>query len=211
MFSDVDSWWTKMKEYSDAKTNFSSWQQFANEKDFPLILSDFLFSSYGSQYKPNFKFEEDLICNRPAPRIKASKFKLGYVKLQGPEEHIPARSTVTAIIKAADSPYTFSHSKVYAAWETDQIIGYELWRNIGLAMVCVFCVTLLLLCNIQICIMVILIVVCTLTDIIGFLHFWGMTIDIISCINIVLAVGLCVDYSVHIGHAFLIAKGLQRV
>ena len=78
-------------------------------------------------------------------------------------------------------------------------------------MVFVFCVTLLLLCNIQICIMVILIVVCTLTDIIGFLHFWGMTIDIISCINIVLAVGLCVDYSVHIGHAFLIAKGLQRV
>ena len=115
------------------------------------------------------------------------------------------------MIKSADSPYTFSHSKVYTAWETDQIIGYELWRNIGLAMVCVFCVTLLLLCNIQICIMVILIVVCTLTDIIGFLHFWGMTIDIISCINIVLAVGLCVDYSVHIGHAFLIAKGLQRV
>ena len=78
-------------------------------------------------------------------------------------------------------------------------------------MVCVFCVTLLLLCNIQICIMVILIVVCTLTDIIGFLHFWGMTIDIISCINIVLAVGLCVDYSVHIGHAFLISKGIQSV
>merc|ERR1712226_1146563 len=33
------------------------------------------------------------------------------------------------------------------------------------------------------------------------------TIDIISCINIVLAIGLCVDYSVHICHAFLVAKG----
>ena len=196
-----------MKEYSDAKTNYSSWHQFANEKDFPMILSDFLYSSHGSQYKPNFKFDKDLVCNKAAPRIKASKFKIGYVKLAGPEEHIPARSTVTQLISAAESPYTFSHSKVYAAWETDKIIGYELWRNIGLAIVCVFCVTLLLLCNIQICIMVILIVVSTLTDIVGFLHFWGITIDIISCINIVLAVGLCVDYSVHIGHAFLIAKG----
>merc|ERR1711884_984932 len=50
----------------------------------------------------------------------------------------------------------------------------------------------------------------SLTDIIGFLHFWNITIDIISCINIVLSVGLCVDYSVHIGHAFLVAKGTRQ-
>merc|ERR1711902_483635 len=33
------------------------------------------------------------------------------------------------------------------------------------------------------------------------------TIDIISCINIVIAIGLCVDYSVHIAHAYMLAKG----
>merc|ERR1711915_143002 len=57
---------------------------------------------------------------------------------------------------------------------------------------------------------VILIVLLTLTDIVGFLHFWNITIDIISCVNIVLAIGLCVDYSVHVGHAFLIAKGTRQ-
>ena len=173
-----------------------------------MVLSDFLFSSYGSKYKPNFKFgKEKLICNEKAPPIKATKFQISYFAFEGPETHIPARSAVTQVIDSAQSPYTFSHCKVYAAWETDEIIGYELWRNIGLAMICVFVVTLLLLCNIQICLMVILIVVFTLTDIVGFLHFWDITIDIISCVNIVLAIGLCVDYSVHIGHAFLIAKG----
>ena len=60
--------------------------------------------------------------------------------------------------------------------------------------------------HLRICILVILAIILTLTDIIGFLHFWGITIDIISCINIVLAIGLCVDYSVHICHAFLVAK-----
>merc|ERR1712226_1164484 len=123
---------------------------------------------------------------------------------------IPARGAVTALLDLASGPYSFSHSKVYAAWETDEIIGYELWRNIGLAMICVFVVTLLLLCNIQICVMVILIVVLTLTDIVGFLHFWDITIDIISCVNIVLAIGLCVDYSVHIGLAYMVAKGSRR-
>ena len=54
--------------------------------------------------------------------------------------------------------------------------------------------------------MVLACVVLTLVDLVGFLHFWDITIDIISCINIVLAIGLCVDYSVHICHAFLVAK-----
>ena len=39
------------------------------------------------------------------------------------------------------------------------------------------------------------------------LFFWGMTIDTISCMCIVLIVGLCVDYSVHIAHAFSVAQG----
>ena len=110
-------------------------------------------------------------------------------------------------MKSSNLTRAFSHVQVYAAWETDEIIGFELWRNIGLAMVCVFIVTFILLANIPICIMVLTIVIITLANIIGFLHFWDITIDIISCINIVLAIGLCVDYSVHIGHAFLVAKG----
>merc|ERR1711915_92150 len=118
------------------------------------------------------------------PEIKASKFDIFYYSFEGPEDHIPARSEVTQVIESAKSPYTFSHCKVYAAWETDEIIGYELWRNVGLAMICVFVVTLLL--------------------------FWNITIDIISCVNIVLAIGLCVDYSVHVGHAFLIANGTRQ-
>jgi predicted RND superfamily exporter protein len=74
-------------------------------------------------------------------------------------------------------------------------------------MACVFLVTLVLLADLRICLMVLLSVVLTLVDIVGFLHFWGITIDIISCVNIVLAIGLCVDYSVHIGHAFIVAQG----
>lgn len=32
---------------------------------------------------------------------------------------------------------------------------------------------------------------------------WGLTIDLVSCIGLQLAVGLCVDYAAHIGHTFL--------
>ena len=59
----------------------------------------------------------------------------------------------------------------------------------------------------KICVLVLLCVVLTLVDIVGMLHFWGITIDTLSCVNIVLAIGLCVDYSAHIAHAFMVAEG----
>jgi len=207
---DVDCWWTELKKYSEEKTNFTNWQEFAQEDKFPIIFSDFLFSSYGSNFKPNFKFDGELICNQPAPPVVASKFKIDYLIFTGPEEHIPAKRKIEELVKASNLSGAFSHVQVYAAWETDEIIGFELWRNIGLAMLCVFVVTLILLANIPICLMVLIIVIITLANIIGFLHFWDITIDIISCINLVLAIGLCVDYSVHIGHAFLIAQGSRK-
>ena len=137
-------------------------------------------------------------------------YSIGNLLLQEPEQHIPASGAVSQLLETAAAPYTFSHSKIYAAWETDEIIGFELWRNIALAMAAVFVVTMLLLANLQICLYVMCIVTITLTDIVGFLHFWDITIDIISCVNIVLAIGLCVDYSVHIGLAFMVAKGTRQ-
>ena len=67
-------------------------------------------------------------------------------------------------MKSSNLTGAFSHVQVYAAWETDEIIGFELWRNIGLAMVCVFIVTLILLANIPICLMVLTIVIITLAQ-----------------------------------------------
>jgi len=206
----VNSWWSELKEFTEEKTNFTSWEEFATEDKFSMVLSDFLFSAQGLQYKQNFVFSAPLECDAPAPLIQASKFSIDYYYMEEPEEHLPARRAVTSLLKEVGSPYTFSHSKIYAAWETDEIIGMELWRNIVMALGCVFLVTLILLANFQICIYVMCIVGITLTDIVGFLHFWEITIDVISCINIVLAIGLCVDYSVHIGLAFMVAKGSRH-
>lgn len=36
-----------------------------------------------------------------------------------------------------------------------------------------------------------------------FFYRWGLTIDLVACIGLELAIGLCVDYATHIGHTFL--------
>ena len=117
---------------------------------------------------------------------------------------------MTQLLDDTGAPYTFHFHPYTFSWEIDEIISFELWRNVGLAIAAIFITTLLLLANLQICVYVICIVTITLTDLIGYLHFWDITIDVISCINIVLAIGLCVDYSVHIGLSYMVAKGSRR-
>ena len=53
-----------------------------------------------------------------------------------------------------------------------------------------------------------MVVVCmTLIDVMGYMHFWGLTIDVVTSIIVIISIGLCVDYSAHIAHAFLTSKG----
>lgn len=44
----------------------------------------------------------------------------------------------------------------------------------------------------------------------GTMHFWGLTIDTVSCINLVLAIGLCVDYAAHVAHTFMTKCGTRN-
>ena len=43
-------------------------------------------------------------------------------------------------------------------------------------------------------------------DLMGYMHFWELTIDTVTTIILVLSIGITVDYSAHIGHAFMAAR-----
>ena len=87
-----------------------------------------------------------------------------------------------------------------------------------LALLCVLLLTLIMLADLKLCVMVVVCVLFTLVtlklvikceenvsfgpsqvDVTGTAYFIGQTIDSVSCICMVLAIGFSVDYSVHIG------------
>merc|ERR1719238_1371226 len=47
-------------------------------------------------------------------------------------------------------------------------------------------------------------------NILGLMWLWGLTIDSVAIINLVLAIGLAVDYSVHVAHAFMQTPGTRQ-
>jgi len=93
-----------------------------------------LFSKKGSKFKNNFRFDGELICNKPVPTImvyiiilhnvemnywtnlfilQATQFKITYLPFAGPEEHIPGRKTIEQLVTHSNfSSYAFSFSKV---------------------------------------------------------------------------------------------------
>ena len=47
-------------------------------------------------------------------------------------------------------------------------------------------------------------------DIAGSLYYWGLSINTVTAVLLVLVVGLSVDYAAHVAHAFMRATGSRK-
>lgn len=166
----------------------------------------------GGRYREQFKFKQDLQCGQNVKEMILSQITFTHRLFSGPEEHVPAMNRVKEIIANANLTQgkVFPLSMGYASWETDEVIAEELYRNIALAILCIFLTTLFLLANLRASILVLICVVFSLVDVGGFMHFWNLTIDTVSCNNLIIAIGLCVDYSAHIAHRFLLETDVGK-
>ncbi|VVD03098.1 patched domain-containing protein 3-like [Leptidea sinapis] len=192
-----------LQNYGQNLKNTSS----VSDDDFNKYLSRFLFSSVGGRFQVNFKFSEQLNCGYSASEINASSMSFRFRKFDGPEQYIPAMNRVKSIIKSANittgDGYRSVWSKAFANWVTDEIIAVEVERNIELALLCVMVCTIILITNLQMCLWIFICVLLTIVNVLGCMQRWGMTVDIVCCIGLELAIGLCVDYAAHVGHTFL--------
>mmetsp|Transcript_14418 Transcript_14418/g.34118 ORF Transcript_14418/g.34118 Transcript_14418/m.34118 type:complete len:977 (+) Transcript_14418:69-2999(+) len=105
---------------------------------------------------------------------------------------------------------TYAYSYVFVFFEQFAIIIREAIVNLGLAGLACFCLVLLTVSNFIAAFYVLLMVVMVDVDILGLMWLSGLTIDSVTIINLVLAIGLVVDYSAHIAHSFVVAKGTRQ-
>lgn len=71
-------------------------------------------------------------------------------------------------------------------------------------------VNLVLIADITVSILVFLCVALTLLNIAGGAYFMGLTIEILTSIILILAVGLALDYSAHIGVTYVVTRAPDR-
>ena len=98
---------------------------------------------------------------------------------------------VKQLIKDANiTGRVFAKSIKYEFWEVDEILSDELIRSIALALTCVFFIVIFMLANVTGAVLVLISVMFTIADVMGFMYFWGLTIDSTSCMLLIICIGL---------------------
>ena len=77
---------------------------------------------------------------------------------------------------------------------------------LSFAMLTISLIILFITANIKITILVLLVVLLVIIYMTGVCHFWGLTMNHMYAVNLSFALGLAIDYSVHIAHKYLIVE-----
>ncbi|KAJ1527691.1 hypothetical protein ONE63_007650 [Megalurothrips usitatus] len=213
ILKNVDDWWSGFQRYVNFHHMKDIQTDHLADDEFDHYISQYLFSPSGARFQKNFRFSETLECGKPAPKIKVSSIDFYFKKFGSSGEGVKAMRTVKRLVRNANfttgDRYATVWAKIFANWVTDEIIGAELYRNMGLAFATVGLVTLLFLLCAESSVLVLTCVILTVIDTIGFMYYWGLTIDLVSAIALVLAVGFSVDFAAHIAYAFMDNDGTR--
>mmetsp|Transcript_40546 Transcript_40546/g.46514 ORF Transcript_40546/g.46514 Transcript_40546/m.46514 type:complete len:211 (+) Transcript_40546:1132-1764(+) len=94
--------------------------------------------------------------------------------------------------------------------EQFKIFIKEAVQSVSLALLAVAVVTLVMLSSPLGSFYVLLMVAMVDFELLALMYFWDTPINAVSITNIVMAIGLAVDYSSHITHAFMISPGKNK-
>merc|ERR550534_1992721 len=101
----------------------------------------------------------------------------------------------------------FPFAQDFLYWEENGIIDTELVRNLVIAGGIVFVIICTIIPKPRIAVIVSVAICMSIVELVGFIHWWGVSINGTTTIYILICLGLAVDYSAHIGHIFGISVG----
>lgn len=98
---------------------------------------------------------------------------------------------------------SFSYTQRYLDFESYVVFNKETSLNVALALLAVLCVLLVITANFTVTLFVLLCVALVDLFLFAMLAAVNVTLNSVTVVNITIAIGLAVDYSAHIGHAYL--------
>ena len=97
---------------------------------------------------------------------------------------------------------TFSYSPEYLDFEQYKVFRKETVANLALASFFVAIILLVVTMSFRLTLLVILCVLLTEFFLIALIHIWGLTFNAIMVVNLIVAIGFAVEYSLHIAYTY---------
>lgn len=164
-------------------------------------LKLFLNTSQFTYFKEDIKFdqnENDIEATRVIVFMKSSSTSI-YRKdaMLSIRKDLSSKSQLPVYVASA----SFTFLEQYA------VIVSETIRNLTIASLVILLVTAPFLVNLSVSLLVFFGFVSLIFELFGMMWLWNVSLNSISMINLVMAIGFAVDYSAHVAHAFVVAPG----
>lgn len=204
----VQSWYPSYIEWLSTSGNVGALD--ANGKpqtksDFYTFLVEYLNDS-GSRFKESIVFTDESQTDILSSRIDGL-----FEGLTNARKQIDALEDSRAVAETYGSAFdSIAYTFVYLFWEGFSLIQWETLQNLITAGSAVFVVCLILLASIGGSFMVFAVIVLVDVNLLGYAYYTGYYYNSVTAIQLILAVGLAVDYSAHICHSFLSAEGTNN-
>jgi len=174
-------------------------------EEFMLYLERFLLSDVNDDCKLTGQaYPADIVwADEAQTEIKTTRFRMYHAVLHDQSDYINALNTVYQV--ADDNPDIdiFPYSVFYIYFEQYLEIVDICALVVGLAMTGVFVVTFLLMGNWLTSCILVAVVSSAITDLLGFMVWWDIELNAVSVVNLVMAIGICIEFCVHIAHAYM--------
>ena len=99
---------------------------------------------------------------------------------------------------------TYSYAIEYLNFEQYVVFIKETLLSTGLSFIAVVLVILFITASVPVTILVTISVLLVDFFIVALVHYWNLTFNNIVVVQVVIAVGLAVDFSAHIAHTYLV-------
>ncbi|OII73957.1 patched family protein [Cryptosporidium ubiquitum] len=176
-----------------------------NSVEYSKMLKAFISSPY------NRHFEDDFVFNQNTGELEAWRSVL--IPIYLPDTSIRGKY-MTDIRKIMDSvpgvKEPIAYSPLFIFYESDVSILPQTLYNMGCALIAVLLASLILMPSISSVIIVIIILCMVDVCIIGMMAQWGLQLNMLTMVNLIMSIGISVDYSTHICHCFAHCSGKDR-
>ena len=153
---------------------------------------------------PDFAyFNQDLKFSEDGKKLKASRV-LGFMKNDGSSTFQKnAMLTLRDDIAEKSKLDAFPITRFFIFFEQYAITSRETIRNLVIAAIAVLVVTSPFLVDCTVTFIVVLNFAALICELFGLMVIWNVSLNSVSMINLVMAIGFAVDYSAHIAHAYI--------
>uniref|UniRef100_A0A0R3RTW7 SSD domain-containing protein n=1 Tax=Elaeophora elaphi TaxID=1147741 RepID=A0A0R3RTW7_9BILA len=166
------------------------------------LLSWLKYTGGSNQWATDIRFNEN-------GTFRAFRFQIAMQNTVGANQHKNAAQKLREIADRQPFKIEVFHETFPFADQYIIIVPATI-RSIIISLICMAIVAVILVPSLAPCLLIIISIISINTGIFGYMTFWGVNLDAVSMISIIMSIGFAVDLSSHITYAFVTATGSSK-